>query len=150
MLEIALIDERGEVYPQMYSGEIDRGPDEPSYTVDTLMALHELINPRQTRLRLLIGADQMRIFDTWRSPERIIELAEPVVMVRPPDTRATLLDSLPVDQREAWANRLVDVDAIDLSSTQIRERVQRGESIKGLVCPGVAKYIKKHRLYQDG
>ena len=149
MLQNALLDERGEVQAQVFTGEIDRGSGQPSYTVDTLEALHRLIDPR-ARLRLLIGADQLRIFESWREPERIIELAEPVVMVRPPDTRRSLLDSLAPGQRDTWAGRLIEVDRIDLSSTQLRKKVSAGESIKAWTTPSVCKYIAKHGLYQDG
>lgn len=130
--------------------ELDRAADGvPSYTVDTLEHLRETF-PAGATMRLLIGADQVRIFDQWREPQRIIELAEPLVMVRPPDTKASLLASLPDDEaRSAWERRLVDVPAMDISSTQIRERVARGESIKGRVCPAVEDYIHEHGLYRD-
>lgn len=129
--------------------ELDRANDGvPSYTVDTLERLCEKL-PNDVAMRLLIGADQVRIFDQWREPDRIIELAEPLVMVRPPDTRASLLASLPDDKtRETWEGRLVDVPAMDISSTDIRERVARGESITGMVHPEVEKYIAEHGLYR--
>ena len=146
MLRLALADEP---YARMFTDEIDRATlgGEPSYTVDTLAALREKLDD-DVRLRLLIGADQVRIFDQWREPERIIEVAEPLVMVRPPDTRERLLASLRDDQaRHAWEPRLVDVPVMDVSSTDIRQRVTRGESIEGLVHPGVARYIREHGLY---
>ncbi len=129
--------------------ELDRAADGvPSYTVDTLERLREKL-PAGVNMRLLIGADQVRIFDQWREPKHVIELAEPLVMVRPPDTRESLLASLPDDQsREAWAPRLVDVPAMDISSTEIREKVARGESIEGMVHHEVEKYIAEHGLYR--
>lgn len=143
MLRLAL---EGEPNDTIYTGEIDRGEDEPSYTVDTLRRLRE-----QTRVgvvfRLLIGADQLQIFDEWREHEAIIELAEPAVMVRPPETRDTLLGALPADHRDAWAKRFVDVDAMDLSSTLIRQRIKTGLPIDGMVKPAVADYIYKNKLY---
>ncbi|MEZ6191159.1 MAG: nicotinate (nicotinamide) nucleotide adenylyltransferase [Phycisphaerales bacterium] len=145
MLRLALGNEKHAV---ILTDEIDRAAGgEPSYTVDTLTVLRERLGD-DVKLRLLIGADQVRIFDQWRDPKRIIELAEPLVMVRPPDDRASLLASLPDDQaREAWASRLVDVPAVDVSSTQIRERVARGEPITGMVDDAVERYIYQHGLY---
>lgn len=130
--------------------EIDRaaesGGTQASFTVDTLEALHARY-PR-LRMRLLIGADMLRIFDTWRSPERIIELAEPLVMVRPPDTRESLLAALPhAYRREPWDARLVDLPQIDVSSTLIRGRLARGELNTGLVAPAVEDYIRREGLY---
>lgn len=148
MLRLALEDGIQAVDTRIVTDEIDRDPDQPSYTVDTLAQIRECIDPRAT-LRLLIGADQLRIFETWREHERIIELAEPVVMVRPPDSAATLLEALPESQRDAWAPRLLTIDAMDVSSTQIRERIATGQSTGDAICPAVAAYIAKHGLYRD-
>jgi len=147
MLRLALSDAEHAV---VLTDEIDRAKGgQPSYTVDTLAALREKLRPGVT-LRLLIGADQVRIFDQWREPRRIIELAEPLVMVRPPDTRDSLLASLPDEKtREEWASRLLDVPAMDVSSTEIRERVRRGEPIGGMVHPAVQRYILENDLYRD-
>jgi len=144
MLRLALDEAPGEVRTIVLTDEIERGPDEPSYTVDTLEMLHQRIDP-DARLRLLIGADQVRIFDSWRKPERVIELAEPVVMVRPPDTKASLLASVPETQpQQAWADRLVETTVMDVSSTEIREQPASNDSI----CEAVADYIQSHGLYQ--
>lgn len=128
--------------------EVDRATDRrPSYTVETLEALRRRVVPG-ARVRLLIGADQLRIFDTWKSPDRILQLAEPLVMVRPPDTPALLLASLPSDEARAqWAQRLIDVPAMDVSSSVVRQRIRRGEPISNLVAPAVAQYIHEHGLY---
>jgi nicotinate-nucleotide adenylyltransferase len=145
MLRLAL---GGVDHAAVVTDELDRAADGlPSYTVDTLEALRMRLGPG-VRMRLLIGADQVRIFDKWREPGRVIELAEPLVMVRPPDTRGSLLGALADDRaREQWAPRLVDVPAMDVSSTDIRGRVARGGSIKGMVCPAVERYIREHGLY---
>jgi nicotinate-nucleotide adenylyltransferase len=147
MLRLALADQPGEVPTVVLTDEIDRGPDQPSYTVDTLEALHEQLEPG-SKLRLLIGADQLRIFDSWLKPDRIIELAEPVVMVRPPDTREALLADLQPDERNAWAGRLVETDQIDVSSSGIREGTGAGALSETDVSPAVADYIDQHGLYR--
>jgi nicotinate-nucleotide adenylyltransferase len=146
MLRLAL---ENVAHAELLTDELDRGATgEPSYTVKTLTALRDRLGP-DVKLRLLIGADQVRIFDQWREPQRVIELAEPLVMVRPPDTRESLLASLADDNARAkWAPRLVDVPAMDISSTGIRERVARGESITGMVHPDVEAYISEHGLYR--
>ena len=144
MLRLALAEAP---YAAILTDELERGSDKPSYTVDTLEALRDRLGPT-VEMRLLIGADQLRLFHKWRAVERVIELAEPAVMVRPPDTRDTLLDALPNGfDRSAWAARLVEVPPMDVSATQIRERVGAGKPIDDMVCPAVAAYIAKHRLY---
>jgi nicotinate-nucleotide adenylyltransferase len=146
MLRLALQDIQ---HAALLTDELDRAADgRPSYTVDTLETIRNRLGA-DTLLRLLIGADQVRIFDKWREPKRVVELAEPLVMVRPPDTRDSLLASLRDEQaRVEWAPRLVDVPEVDISSTDIRERVAQGKPVAGQVSPAVETYIREHGLYK--
>lgn len=119
----------------------------PSYTVDSLVELREMVGPGP-QLRLLIGGDMLRSFDTWREPERIVELAEPVVMVRPPDAIESLLAALPAGfSRSEWEGRLVTLPQLDISSTMIRDRLAVSRPIRGLTIVSVETYILKHGLY---
>lgn len=126
----------------------DAPADSPTYTVDTLEVLRKQFGPH-VELRLLIGGDQLKVFDTWRQPERIIELAQPLVMVRPPDTHDSLLTALPkgYDPR-LWADRLIDLPPIDISSTQIRSLVAQGQPIDSWVTKPVEDYIHRYGLYR--
>lgn len=142
MLRLAL---RGKSHAMILTDELDRANDgRPSYTIDTLEALRRRL-PRATRMRLLIGADQLRLFGKWKNPRRIIELAEPVVMLRPPDTRATLLAACDA----TWDGRFVPTPTMNVSATDIRRRIREGLSTDGLLDRAVADYIEKHRLYRD-
>lgn len=145
MLELALQDVDQAV---IVTDELDRArDDEASYTVETLERLHDRLR-EGTRMRLLIGADQLRRFDRWRSPERIIESAEPVVMLRPPDTRDSLLAELPAGyDKHVWGTRIVELPVMDISSTMVRQRVAAGKGIDELVPAGVARYIRENQLY---
>jgi len=148
MLRLALAEAPNAV---ILTDELDRAakrPAQPSYTVDTLTVLRERLGPG-VRMRLLIGADQLRIFPTWRQWRRVVELAEPVVMLRPPQTRAGLWGSLPGELRRAeWESRLVDLPQMEISATEIRRRVARGLGIGGLVHPQVADYVRRWGLYR--
>lgn len=145
MLEAALDDNE---YAKVLTEEIDRTPPgKPSFTVDTLDWLVDLL-PADVELRLLIGGDQMSTFPKWRAYERIVEMADPVVMVRPPQTRDELLATVPEHQRGYWAARMVDVPAMAVSSTEVRQRVAAKQPIADLVPKEVEAYIKKHRLYR--
>ncbi len=149
MLELAL---QGLPHTIVLTNEIDRAATSSdggaSYTVDTLEQLRAEADD-QVELRLLIGVDQLLVFDRWRCWQRILELAEPVVMLRPPQTRQTLLASLPAGfDRNAWKKRLVDLPLINVSSSDVRRRSARGLPLDGLVPSAVARYIDRHDLYR--
>lgn len=116
-----------------------------SYTVDTLEALHAE-NP-EDELFLLMGEDMFLTLDKWYCPERIFELA--TVCVSP---RSHGLEKLEAFAREL-ANRfgataiIENISYLEISSTQIRERIKAGESIEGLAPSSTEEYIKRNKLY---
>jgi nicotinate-nucleotide adenylyltransferase len=152
MLELALQDQP---HALILTDELDRaqenhrrGVQRPSYTVDTLEALRQRLG-EQVVMRLLIGMDQFRVFDQWKSPGRIVELAEPVVMARPPEDERMLSDVLPHGyELDEWRPRVVPAPRMDISSTTIRDRVRQGLPIADLVPPAVEQYIREHGLYR--
>jgi len=116
--------------------EIDRPG--PSYTVDTLEQMAQ--ERPDDRMHLVIGDDQWRRFHTWRSPERIAELAKLVVVGRNGEAGSRM--DLP--------HQRVEVPRIDVSSSDIRERVREGRSIRFLVPEPVRRIIEGESLYHEG
>lgn len=147
MLRLALADVPEAV---VLTEEMDRAGDgRPSYTVNTLRTIRHRLDAA-AEMRLLIGADQLRLFDQWQSAGEVIALAEPVVMVRPPDTRATLLAGLPEGfDRTEWARRIITLPLMDINSTAIRQRVSRQLPVADMVDPRVQQYIDQHGLYRS-
>ncbi|MFM9958614.1 MAG: nicotinate-nicotinamide nucleotide adenylyltransferase [Phycisphaerales bacterium] len=101
-----------------------------SYTVDTLRKLSAM-NSR-AKFRLVIGADSARSFHRWRDPAGIIALAEPMVLLRRPDeSPEALLSALAPHwspgELDRWRSWIVPAPLIDVSSTWVRELVERGE-----------------------
>ena len=86
----------------------------------------------------LIGADQLSAFPTWKEPGRVLELARLGVAARPGYAP-------PVDDSDRI--ELFELEPHDVSSSEIRARVRRGEPIDGLVVPAVSAYIAGHGLY---
>lgn len=106
-----------------------------SYTVDTLLSLRDDF-PRD-RLFLMIGADAANELSSWHDVGRLPELASVVVLTRP---------GAPTPSHPAIA-KVVEVPAIGISATAIRQAVQQGRSIRYLVPDAVREYIGAHRLY---
>jgi len=115
--------------------EIDRGG--LSYTVDTLAALR--VRWPSAELFWLVGADIVPSFAQWREPARIVELATVVVLRRSGDGDGA---NLPAGLRCLATRR------IDVSSTEIRQRVKEGKSVRGFVPDAVAEFIAAERLYR--
>jgi nicotinate-nucleotide adenylyltransferase len=122
---------------EVSSVEIDRGG--LSYTVDTLRTLAAAWPSAE--LYWLVGADVLESFAKWKEPATIMELATLVVMQRA-GGEAPNLASLP------GRPRLVATRRIDISSTEIRERVRQEKSIRGFVPEAVAALISAERLYR--
>ena len=109
-----------------------------SYTVDTLQELKSL-RP-DSKLTLVIGADNISDIADWKDPERIFSLCEVAAAARP--------NCRP---EGAYVSRIkiFDMPMVEISSTQIRQRVMAGLSIKYLVPQSVEKYILHHGLYRE-
>jgi nicotinate-nucleotide adenylyltransferase len=122
------------------STEIDRNG--LSFTVDTLASL-AAANPG-AELVLLLGADAFALFDQWREPRRILELASVAVLVRGDEE----MPDVPASAQNAGDVQLLRTRRVDISSTELRARVADGRTIRGFVPAAVADYIAEHRLYR--
>jgi nicotinate-nucleotide adenylyltransferase len=116
----------------------------PTYTVDTLAALHDAEPARE--LYFIAGTDALEDLPNWREPARVIELAILAVAARGgAKPQAADLDArLPgLGQRVVW----VDMPRMDIDATALRERVASGLSVRYFVPEPVETYIGAHRLY---
>lgn len=141
MCELAFAGESGVIISDM---EIERGG--VSYTVDTL---RELSRPNR-RLFLLCGTDMALTLDEWKDPEEIFRLCYPTYVRRENDK---LIENKIIEKNARYyakygkVVRRIMTDAIELSSTEIRERVKKGKDISDLVPKKVAEYIAENKLY---
>ena len=94
----------------------------------------------------LIGADEFAGFLSWTEPDAVLELARLGVATRPGYPRERLAAVL-AGLRRPERVELFDIEPMGVSSTEVRERVARGEAIDDLVPPGVAPLIAELRLY---
>jgi len=133
--------------------------DGPSYTYDTLSALHaEGLSALQ--IFFIIGADAFSEIATWYRYPEVLDFANFAVVARPGMTndmlrnlRPSLAERLAGPSQIAQSTEprvvLIDANTPDVSSTDIRHRAARGESLTGLVPSPIAAYIAHHLLYRD-
>ena len=122
--------------------DIDRAG--PTYTIDTLRDLGE--QHPDADLYFITGADALANIFTWRDVDELFALANFVGCTRPGYSMDSgMLHNLPHDRVT-----LVEIPALAISSSDCRERKQRGEPVWYLVPDGVVQYIAKHDLYPAG
>jgi nicotinate-nucleotide adenylyltransferase len=119
----------------------------PSYTVESLIELRASLGG-DAGLVLIMAADSLAEIDTWREPERLLQLAEWAVGPRPgselPDRAALRVRFGPAESRI----HLLAGPSLDVSSSEIRRRVAAGRSIRYLVPRAVAELIADRGLYR--
>lgn len=110
-----------------------------SYTIDTLNELKK----HYDEIELIIGYDNIFKFYTWKDPDEILKLATLVVLKRK--------SSYPPPYEDKYYNKaeFVQTRGIEVSATDIRERVKHGLPINYLVTEEVKEYIYKHNLYKE-
>ncbi|WP_375484465.1 nicotinate-nucleotide adenylyltransferase [uncultured Jatrophihabitans sp.] len=124
--------------PRFWVSRVDIDRAGPTYTIDTIRDIAAL-RP-DAELFFITGADALGQILSWKDAEEALGLAHFVGVTRP---GYELSDAhLPRD-----AVRLLDVPALAISSSGIRERVSAGRPVWYLVPDGVVQYINKHGLY---
>jgi nicotinate-nucleotide adenylyltransferase len=122
--------------------EIDR--EGPSYTADTLRALHE--TAPDDELFLILGGDQAATLAGWHEPDEVLALATVAVVERTNWSRNAIgikVGRLPGAERI----RYLDMPLMQVSSSAIRRRVKEGLPVRYLVPDKVAAYIEANGLY---
>jgi nicotinate-nucleotide adenylyltransferase len=140
MLELAI---EGNKYFETSDIETGLSKHGKNYTVNTLMALREKYSAEETKLYLIIGMDQLIELHTWKDPGKLFFLSEVVVINRP--------GYLVTQVENEYGRRVIYVPApnIDISSTEIRHRINENKSIKYLVPEKVEKFIYENNLYKQ-
>ncbi|MBC8584373.1 nicotinate (nicotinamide) nucleotide adenylyltransferase [Youxingia wuxianensis] len=117
-----------------------------SYTVDTLEELHKIYHKDQ--LYFIMGGDMFLTLHRWYRPQRIFELAVMCAGAREQNQREALLAYAEKIQAMGATYKIVEIEPVVISSTQVRDAVSKGKDISALVPRSVAGYIKDHNLYQ--
>jgi nicotinate-nucleotide adenylyltransferase len=126
---------RGKPYFQISLCEIRRRG--VSFTIDTLRFFRKKLGPKH-ELFFLAGADTLDTLSKWKSLDRILRLCRFVVMTRPGYKLKKVLEGI----------QTLEFDALDISASDIRRRLRKGESLKGLVPRPVENFLRRDKLSQ--
>ncbi len=145
MVELALLDE-----PDLLVSALELTPGRTAFTIDTLEHFHR--EQPAAELYLLIGGDSFAGLESWKRWHEIVELARLVVLVRPgweiEHTRRHLTPELAKLADNDRVHFLAN-PAVEVSSTDLRRRVRRGEDIPAeVLSPLVLQYVRKYSLYR--
>ncbi len=141
MVRLAIAD-----YPYFRLSTMETERPGPSLTADSFVVMRYMLGP-DDELFFIIGLGSLAQFPLWKDPSRIIQASQLVAVSRPgyslPDLNS-LEAAVP-----GLSRRLIVLDKpeIDISATEIRERVARGLSVRHLVPEAVADYIEQNGLY---
>lgn len=125
--------------PQLKACDIEFELPKPNYTCDTL----RLLSARFAHeFHLIIGEDNWRVFNQWREYEWILQHYSVLVYSRKES------GSEPVKSNTHTNVHFIPGDYLEVSATEIRSRIEKGESINRLVDPTVADYINQSGLYR--
>lgn len=116
---------------------------EISYTIDTLKYMKKMYPDAE--LFFLVGEDNVLKFPEWKDPNALFDMATLVYHPR----KNTEFSGIGIEIEKKYSIKRMHSIYIDISSTQIRDRIKNGQTIKYMVHKDVEKYIKEHKLYKD-
>lgn len=144
MLRLCLKD-----YPQFSLSEYEIEKQGYSYTAETLEYFTQM-HP-EVQFYFIIGADSLFALDTWYSPERCLDKAVFLVGNRQKRGEEEIdRQILYLNSRYGGQIEKVDMPAMDISSSSIRELLNRGEDASLYLTPAVCDYIRENHLYYKG
>jgi len=130
--------------PQMAVSDMELTRGGTSYTVDTLGEL-QVVQPAD--YWFIMGADSLKGLADWKNPHRLLRLARLAVALRPPVMDSDLLARVP----EEFRSRIdvLNMPPMDVSSTDLRDRLARNQSVNPTIPQDVLKYISTNQLYRN-
>ena len=130
---------------ELSSLEVDR--EGITYTADTLEILRSQMGAK-TELNFIMGMDVLEKFHLWKTPEKVVDLCNLIVVNRPGNQSVDVNAMVQKYPKAGPTLRIIHVPRMEISSSVIRERARNGESIRYLVTDNVEKYILNNHLYK--
>ncbi len=120
-----------------------------SYTIDTILEILKRYG-EDCEIYLIMGADSLNELELWKEIKKLSQLCHFVIVNRPgfkTEASARLLEIVGSTSLLDLERLRIEINPVDISSTNIRKRVNDGDEIEGLVPKCVEAYIKEHGLY---
>ena len=148
--------------PYFSASDVELRRSGKSYSIDTIRYFRE---KHQSSFFFILGRDAFVEIETWKEFQHLFSLCNFIVMTRPGFQKTSSPSPLPeslipafrYDQKaEAWVHSsgytlfFKEISFLDISSTKVRELVEKGESVKYLVPAEVEVYVREHGLYRKG
>lgn len=151
-------------HPGFCASPIEIRARQKSYSIITLGKIKKLY--REAWMFFILGADAFLEIETWKSYESVLAQCQFIVVRRPGYRLVEARKSVPEEFKKEMisirrsepislaimrSHRIffVDIPSLAISSTEVRWRIRKGQSILGLVPPAVEEYIKQKKLYGE-
>ena len=136
--------------PRLQVSDCELKRPEPSYTLDTVQEFRRQYGSRAD-LIWLVGADAVKDLPRWYRIHELMEACTLAVMYRagyPKPDFTCCKETFSARQIHKLENSVVPVPLIEISSTEIRDRISREQEVKEILAPEVYDYIQAHGLYR--
>ena len=138
MVELAVED-----YPQFELSAIEYTRNGPSYTYDTILQIYQVVKPTE-KINFIIGTDAFIKIETWNQASKLKDLLTFILFVREDNFDETPFLEL---KEKGYEYKLMKMPFINISSSEVREKVRNGQDICDIVPLRVAEYIKQNNVY---
>ncbi|ONI45448.1 nicotinate (nicotinamide) nucleotide adenylyltransferase [Candidatus Epulonipiscium fishelsonii] len=142
MTKIAIMDN-----PKFEISDIEINKQNFSYTIDTINDLHHKYI--EDNLFFIIGADNLKFISNWKDSKNLLKKCSFIVLSRPDVSNEDALKYLKDFKKQGAQMKYLESVLLDISSSNIRDRVVMDQSIKYIVPENVIQYINKHGLYKQ-
>jgi len=148
MVELAIADE-----PSWCASDLELSRPGPSYTIDTVLALPAALGePPDARVFLILGSDNLAGLGGWHRVQELLELAQPIVVLRegdPPELPPRLIRALSGELVRRLQQGFLRLPPASGRATDLRAALARGERELRDLPPAVLEYIRERDLYAD-
>jgi len=146
--------------PGFSTADIELTRSGKSYSIDTIRYFRE---SNQDGIFFILGGDAFEEIETWKEFQQLFSLCNFIVMTRPGFQKGSSSSQLPKslvpvfrydEEMKGWIHasghtlHFREITYLDISSTKIRELIERGESVRYLIPAEVEAYVQEHRLYR--